>query len=338
MARLYGPEDNLKHAYHKATDEDFKIIADLEYTNHPGGVVHFHNAIDFDSDVLLPYIDNMAYVPSCGLEIIKDEDGNMLHGQTFDGQIVSMDDLLALPMRVGGMGMPEPVNPGTPENIRETFEYFEEMMYFALMRYVDLYPLVVNQLWWRARGHCLKYLPGASLGIHNDNDTNSLIIDGQRHYSGREIAMYQVTNCLVYLNEEYEGGEMHFPYLDISVKPKRGDMIFFPANYIGTHGVAPVTSGERYTYLAQYGHGGLHKYEVKEPTESVDWLCPVFMPFLYQDTARFMASEYSHFSSENSRAVGLDAATVHNQERSTEGPPVGEKLEYGETWPIPVRR
>lgn len=332
MARLYGPQDAVRHAYHKVTNEEFKIVADMEYTNHPGGVMHFHQAIDIDQEALLPYIDKMAYVPSCGLEIIKDDEGNMLHGETFDGKIIDMSDLLQLPMRVGGMGMPEPVNPTTPENIREIFEHVEEMMYFGLIRYCDLYPLVINTLWWRARGHCLKYIPGATLGLHNDNDTNSITKNGQRYYSEREIAMYQTTNCLVYFNDNYEGGEMYFPYLDLAIKPKTGDIIFFPGNYVGTHGVAPVRSGERYTYLAQYGHGGLHKYEVVEANQSTDWLCPVFMPFLYQDATRFQRSEYSDFDTSKDIALGFNSSTIFSQDRSTEGPPVGEFIEYGEEW------
>lgn len=331
MPARYGAPTRDKYAFYSLDKADCERIGGLEYTHHVGGVIHFHNAFQIDQSVVLPYIDEMAYVPSCGLEIIKDDEGNMIRGETFDGKVVDIKDLLALPMRVGGMGMPEPVHPGTPHEVREFFEGVESAFYDSLIRYCDLYPLIVNSIWWRMRGHCLKYLGGANLGLHNDNDTNTFVIDGQRYYSGREIAMYQVVNGLAYFNDDYEGGEMHFPYLDLTIKPKTGDIILFPANYVGTHGVAKVTGDiPRYTYLTQFGHGGEHKYEVLEPQESDMWLAPVYVPFLYQDHVKFSHSGHSHLDTSKDVALGFHASTIETQERSKEGAPVGTVIPYDE--------
>jgi hypothetical protein len=330
MTRLHGTVAANLHAYHKLDTEDIAAISTLRYTNHIGGVVHFHNVFEVDQSSILPYIDAMAYVPSCGLEIVKDENGNMLHGQTLDGQIISIDKLLSLPMRVGGGGMPEPVNPTTPSEIWQFFESIEEWLYRSLIRYCDLYPLIVNTIWWRMRGHCLKYLPDASLGLHNDNDTNTFTIDGQRYYSQREIGIYQVVNALAYFNDEYEGGEMHFPYLNLTIKPKTGDIIFFPANYVGTHGVSKVLKGSRYSYLTQFGHGGEHRYEVAEAHLSESWLAPVFIPFLYQDHVAFSHSGFSDFNNERDVELGFHGSTIEGQQRSFEGPATGTKLPYND--------
>jgi len=328
--RLFGPPDSDKYAYHKIGPGDLEWIDSLKYTNYPGGVVHFHQAFEIDRDTVLPYLDELAYVPSCGLKIVKDDDGNMLHGETFEGSIVNIDDLLRLPMRVGGHGEPEPVNEKTPEDVREFFEHVEETFYMALLRYCDLYPLVVNTLLWRMRGHALRYSPDASLGIHNDNDTNTLMRNGQRWESGREIAMYQVTNGLAYFNDDYEGGEFRFPYLDLTIKPKTGDIILFPANYIGTHGVAPIKSGLRYSYLTQFGHGGGHRYEVTEPNDSNMWLPPVWMPFLAHDLHKLQGSEFTHLDTSGDIAVGLHQSTTLAQEREAEGGAQGEYISYEE--------
>jgi hypothetical protein len=328
MPAHFGEATRDKFAFYSLDDSDCERIAGIEYTHHKGGVIHFHNVFNIDQDKILPYIDEMAYVPSCGLEIIRDDEGNMIRGETFDGKVVDMKDLLALPMRVGGMGMPEPVNPNTPWDVREFFESVEESLYHCLIRYCDLYPLIVNTIWWRMRGHCLKYLPGANLGLHNDNDTNTFVIDGQRYYSGREIAMYQVVNGLAYFNDDYEGGEMHFPYLDLTIKPKTGDIILFPGNYVGTHGVAQVKEGgsDRYTYLTQFGHGGEHKYEVLEPQESDMWLAPVYVPYLYQDHVKFSDSGHSHLDTAKDEELGFHASTIQGQARSKEGAAVGTKI------------
>ena len=58
-------------------------------------------------------------------------------------------------------------------------------------------------------------------------------------------------SILTYLNDEYEGGELYFPELDYAVRPKKGMIIMFPGNLHYVHGVAPITSGVRYT-LSQW--------------------------------------------------------------------------------------
>lgn len=52
---------------------------------------------------------------------------------------------------------------------------------------------------------------------------------------------------LVYLNDDYEGGELYFPRYDYSIKPSAGTMITFPGSLYYIHGVKEITKGVRYT-------------------------------------------------------------------------------------------
>jgi hypothetical protein len=52
---------------------------------------------------------------------------------------------------------------------------------------------------------------------------------------------------LVYLNDNYEGGEISFATHDITIKPKIGDLLIFPGNMHYAHEVKEVLSGTRYT-------------------------------------------------------------------------------------------
>lgn len=52
---------------------------------------------------------------------------------------------------------------------------------------------------------------------------------------------------LIYINDNYSGGEIYFPEYDISIKPEAGDLLTFPDNPMFVHGVRPITSGIRYT-------------------------------------------------------------------------------------------
>lgn len=52
---------------------------------------------------------------------------------------------------------------------------------------------------------------------------------------------------IVYLNDDYEGGEIRFPAYDITYKPVAGTFIFFPSSTFYVHEVLPITSGVRFT-------------------------------------------------------------------------------------------
>lgn len=48
---------------------------------------------------------------------------------------------------------------------------------------------------------------------------------------------------IIYINDEYKDGELFFPKLDISLRPKPGDMLFFPGDEKHEHGVKHVGEG-----------------------------------------------------------------------------------------------
>jgi predicted 2-oxoglutarate/Fe(II)-dependent dioxygenase YbiX len=62
----------------------------------------------------------------------------------------------------------------------------------------------------------------------------------------------RVLSCVVGLNDEYEGGE--FCLWDGAVKYTlgKGDVLFFPSNFLYPHSVEKVTSGVRYTIVTWF--------------------------------------------------------------------------------------
>lgn len=52
---------------------------------------------------------------------------------------------------------------------------------------------------------------------------------------------------LIYLNNEYDGGDIYFPKYEISFKPEPGDLLCFPDNPSFIHGVKPIIRGTRFT-------------------------------------------------------------------------------------------
>jgi hypothetical protein len=54
-------------------------------------------------------------------------------------------------------------------------------------------------------------------------------------------------SIVVYLNDDYEGGQVYFPRLDkLTYTPKSGDIAVFPSNYIYEHASLPMKSGTKY--------------------------------------------------------------------------------------------
>ena len=56
-------------------------------------------------------------------------------------------------------------------------------------------------------------------------------------------------SIVLYLNDDFEGGDFIFPDLKLRVRPEPGMMICFPSNHHYRHGVEPVTKGNRYSIV-----------------------------------------------------------------------------------------
>jgi hypothetical protein len=73
-----------------------------------------------------------------------------------------------------------------------------------------------------------KYDEGKFMGPHTDEKTGA-------HISG-----------VLYLNDNYSGGELEFPNQEFSIKPEAGSMIVFPSIGEYIHDPKPAYGGERY--------------------------------------------------------------------------------------------
>lgn len=89
--------------------------------------------------------------------------------------------------------------------------------------------------------HAQKWGIGGHANPHSDNS------DFDGNPNAFEINKYV---SLIYLNDDYEGGEIYFPDHNIEIKPKKGMVICFPGGVENIHGVKEVTAGERHTMMA----------------------------------------------------------------------------------------
>jgi hypothetical protein len=297
----------------EVNNEIIKEIASIETEILGPGVVVFRNAFDINQDIILSHIDGKAEEAHSTRWTYIDVDGVTM-GVNEDGFRYRMEDVPAAPVR-----LLDPVTIATPKEVTDFFYYIEEQIYKCLIKYIDHYPLMLGSIWWKTRGHVLRYGDGGRLGCHADNDTNYKVTGGVRYMPKGMVASRQTCGALIYLNdhvdseEELNGknftkGNLRFVHLGISYKPRKGDIIFFPTNYVASHDVEQMGKGVRYSYLTFFGQGANDKNAnimVVEPEESYQWCPPVWLNNIYDDYEKYCKSEYSIYSDPEKNNVEL---------------------------------
>jgi predicted 2-oxoglutarate/Fe(II)-dependent dioxygenase YbiX len=100
----------------------------------------------------------------------------------------------------------------------------------------------INEPLWHEGYNLLKYSSGQEYKAHYDG--------GGSHVS-------RIVSAVCYLNNDYEGGEIEFPFFNVKIKPMPGMLILFPSNFAYTHIAKPVTNGSKYnlvTWLRDQQH------------------------------------------------------------------------------------
>lgn len=80
---------------------------------------------------------------------------------------------------------------------------------------------------------------------------------------------------MLYLNDNFEGGEIYFPVHEVTIKPKPGMLVLFSGDPTMPHGINQITSGTRYVNTAfwartPYDGYGLAK-EINDGTFNEYW-------------------------------------------------------------------
>lgn len=128
------------------------------------------------------------------------------------------------------------------KNISSDDYYAKEMIAVADMLYSSLdnafahytnvlYPFAAKNIKNREESiHLLRYEKGGHLPAHQDQGISS-----------------RVLSSVMYLNDDYDGGEIEFMQSGVKLRPEAGSIVFFPSNFLYIHEVYPITSGSRYS-------------------------------------------------------------------------------------------
>jgi predicted 2-oxoglutarate/Fe(II)-dependent dioxygenase YbiX len=102
---------------------------------------------------------------------------------------------------------------------------------FAISSYCNIN--MIAKPWLPNFFNIKKYSPGADMGPHIDSNDPTNI-------------KHPVISGVMYLNDNYDGGEIDFPNQKLSIKPKAGSIIIFPSTDPYVHHPKKINSGNKY--------------------------------------------------------------------------------------------
>jgi hypothetical protein len=118
------------------------------------------------------------------------------------------------------------------ESIREINNNFHETLLSAIRGYINIFG-IEDTIFTNEEYNLLKYSGGQHYNAHYDGGTSSK----------RSIS------AILYINSDYEGGEIEFVNFGLKLKPGPGMLLLFPSNYAYRHIAHTVTSGLKYAIV-----------------------------------------------------------------------------------------
>lgn len=273
-------------------------ISEIKQGKHlGGGVVVFEQAVSVNWESLLSFCDSQVekehsemYEPATNPETGAPAYVNR------SGYIFDQDGINKMPRRSSRSHVE------ASEEIRSILDRLEDARDSHLLAYMHMFPTSYKNIWWKVKGHIVSYSANLGNYLGKHSDTSADYVYGLPHPSD-QLATRNTVSCVIYLGScshhgiesHFSGGHHYFNYLDIDYCPKRGDILMFPANYIATHEVMPVTYGVRYSYLGWYSHGTPNSEvneEVVDPLRRPDAArvsTNVYMPDLRQKFVEYLS-------------------------------------------------
>ena len=92
----------------------------------------------------------------------------------------------------------------------------------------------------------VQHMTDFRINRYSEGGFMSKHVDNIHHSHGQQYG-YPLASVLLYLNDEYEGGE--FVVADQGYHPTKGSAIIFPSNFMFPHEAKPVTKGMRWSVV-----------------------------------------------------------------------------------------
>jgi len=242
------------------------------------GVVICEDVIDIDQDFLFEYMDWIRKNQED--TFTYHEENGVRYATNKTGFKFKLEDIQQAPQRfLDTKGRQLEIE--VPKKYIDFIDSLEDAVYDALVEYCCYFQDAATTSWWRPNGHIAGYENGQRIGQHCDDQ----VPYEWGKPTGNQVSMHNSSSINLYLNDcvdsvdqlngkNYVGGEIHFPNVPATWKPKAGSVAIYPSSYIGRHEVLPVSAGQRYAYLsiACYGTSFDQQESVGQENEYKKWM------------------------------------------------------------------
>lgn len=128
----------------------------------------------------------------------------------------------------------------------------------AIELFDNVYRNVVSKIYgqeieWFEIPHILRYKEGGNYNYHSDSEAWDQA--QQRWVKGVD----RDYSCIMYLNSEFTGGTLAFPYLNLRLHPKAGLLVVFPSDHRFLHSAEETLSGHRYAMVTWAAKRGIDR-------------------------------------------------------------------------------
>jgi len=252
----------------------------MKVTDIGSGLCLMEDLFDFNPQDIISYIDFLRQMEQGTFTYIEENGKRYAVNKT--GFKFDMDSVNIAPER-----FTDPLCKGydqkPTEDQKNLVVFLEDLLYKVLVEYCKHYPDAATVCWWRSPGHFATYSNGQRIGPHCDDQIpyEESLGKANEYPKHAKVSINVYLNDCVETEEELDGtnfigGWIKFRHAKYTHKPKRGTAVIYPANYVGTHEVTPVTHGMRIAYLGSFLYGS--------PQNAVPNDGRIWMPNLKKDS------------------------------------------------------
>ena len=116
---------------------------------------------------------------------------------------------------------------------------------------------------WYETPELMRYREGGMYMSHADSENMDLKTRQWSKAIDRDLSL------LIYLNEDFEGGELSFYQFNYQVWPRTGGVVMFPSDHRYQHQAEKVTKGVRYAIVSWASVRGIPKIAEKPPNSAI---------------------------------------------------------------------
>lgn len=126
-------------------------------------------------------------------------------------------------------------------------------------------PRTGQSIEWYEEPQLLRYTAGGFYLYHSDAYDYVIEQRAWRKAVDRDISL------LIYLNDEYAGGELQFKRLSYTLRPRAGMLLWFPSDIRYEHMAKLVSSGCRYALVSWAAAAGVERVQSERAKRSISW-------------------------------------------------------------------